>query len=74
MVKENKDIKRKSAAFLSRAGEDLVRQFELSLEDDEEEETENGVDPQQVKELNARMEGKHLETTCKPHQRNTTTS
>ncbi|XP_071792881.1 shootin-1-like isoform X2 [Asterias amurensis] len=56
MVKENKDIKRKSAAFLSRAGEDLVRQFELSLEDEEEEEIENGVDLQQVKELNARME------------------
>ena len=63
MVKENKDIKRKSAAFLSRAGEDLVRQFELSLEDEEEEETENGVDLQQVKELNARMEGKTSQDT-----------
>ena len=57
MVKENKDIKRKSAAFLSRAGEDLVRQFELSLEDEEDEDTENGVDTQQVKDLNGRMEG-----------------
>ncbi|XP_022094339.1 shootin-1-like isoform X2 [Acanthaster planci] len=56
MVKENKDIKRKSAAFLSRAGEDLVRQFELSLEEGDEEETENGADTGQVKELNARIE------------------
>ncbi len=62
MVKENRDIKRKSTAFLARsANPDFARQYQLALEEEEEELSSGGegsVDSQEVAELRAHCEGK----------------
>ena len=59
MVKENRDIKRKSTAFLSRSGNpDFARQYTLALEDDDHELSSDGeVESIEVQSLRALADG-----------------
>ena len=62
MVKENRDIKRKSTAFLARSNNpDFARQYQLALEEDEDELSSGGegsYDVQEIQQLRAQIEGK----------------
>ncbi|XP_072041457.1 uncharacterized protein [Amphiura filiformis] len=61
MVKENRDIKRKSTAFLARsANPDFARQYQLALEEEEDELSSGGegsADSQEISELRTQCDG-----------------